>query len=108
MELQPSALGTSSTDAGLKRALSLIARPHETPHRSGDSAPPRRRVGIFEALSRILDFAEALGLEPFEFLCHGRFEHGSEIGTRHECFEPLELVVKLGARCELDSVARRG
>ena len=82
--------------AELKRALSLIPRPHEALHRSGNSAHPRRRVGIFEALSRILDFAKALGLEPFEFLRHGRFEHGSEVGTRHERREPLELVVKLG------------
>ncbi len=69
--------------ATLKRTLSLIARPHETLHRSGDSAPSRRRIGVFETLSRFLDFAETLGFEPFE------------------------LVVKLGARCELYSVARR-
>ncbi len=107
MELQPSPLGTSSIVAAFKRALSLIPRPHETPHRSGDSAHSRRRVGIFEALSGTFDFAEALGLEPFEFLRHGRFDHGSEVGTRHERREPLELVVKLGARRELHSVPRR-
>ena len=93
MELQPTTLGTSSTVVALVCTLTLVSLPHETLHRRGDSAHARRRVGLFEALSRFLDFAEALGLDPFEFLRDGRLDHGNEIGTGHERREPLELVV---------------
>ncbi len=50
-----------------KRTLPLVSLPHEAPHRGGDTAHPGRRVGFFEALSRVFRFAEALGFEPFEF-----------------------------------------
>ena len=83
MELQPTTLGTSSTVRALVRTLTLVSLPHKKRFTGAEiSAHSLRRVGLFEALSRFLDFTEALGLHPFEFLRHGRLDHGNEIGTR--------------------------
>ncbi len=100
MELQSMTLRTSSTVNTHEGTLSPVSLPHETLYRGGETSHTGCGVGLVEALPRILDFAEALGLEPFEFLRHGRLHHGNEVGTRHECREALYFVVELLARGE--------
>ena len=100
MELQIVKLGTSSTVNTHEGALSSVSLPHETLYRGGDTSHTGCGVGLFEALSRILDFAEALGLDPLEFLGDCHLHHRNEVGARHECQESLDFVVELLARRE--------
>ena len=86
-------------------ALSTVALPHEAPHRRGTTTHAGRRVGVFEARSRLFRLAEAFGFEPFELLGYGRFDNRGEVVAGHECGEPFELVAELGARGELHQVA---
>ena len=93
-------------------AAALVSRVHRPPDRRRDV--PRgggdRRVGG-DGPSGGLGLAEAAGFEPFELLRDGLLDERREIavghGGEHERPEPLELVVELGTRGELDLVASR-
>lgn len=100
-------LGTTPAVRASIRALTAISFPNDTPHRSGDTSGARRGIGVDDVLSRVFDGAISLSLEPFELLGHRRIDDRSEIGTRHECRESVDLVTKLGARCELDFITGR-
>ena len=87
---------------------SSVARVHHTLYRCGNVARAWRRVRVLEALPRLFYLAKTFGLEPLELFRNGGFYDRSQIGPRHEGAESLELLVELGARGEVDSVARRG
>lgn len=107
MVLEPVALGTSSTVACHKSALSAIALPHDAPHRSSDIAFTRRRVGIFGILPWMIRVAETLGFEALELFANRRVDDRSEVTAGDERLEALQLVAKLGARRELNFETRR-
>jgi hypothetical protein len=64
---------------------------------------------LAQCAPRAARLRKAPALEPLELLCHRPLDDHSEIATRnlraHQGPKPLELVLELGARSELDPVA---
>ncbi len=106
MELEPSALRAAPAVLVDEPALAGIAPSNDTPHRRRDVARPRRCVGVFNGLSRILCLPIAFRFDPFELLGHRGLDNLCQVHV-HQCLEALELVPELLACRELNFVALR-
>ena len=108
VELEPMSLRTSSSLRVNESTPTAVPRHDRALDVRRDVTRGGSKVGLRDHLARALRTTEAPRFQPFELLRDGLLDQGAHVSVRylrpHERPQPLQLVVQLSARREMDRV----